>query len=139
MSDLRVAIRTAMVLAVTTSLAGSPFAAATVLYRPTRRPITLPAVTMYDTGTKIDNSVPLYERSFHLDVWGQDIDEVEEIAHLINAVLDHRPLALPGDEGNVAFLMLQSDQDQPQDDADLVRKMLTYVMRVYEYNGPQPV
>jgi hypothetical protein len=137
--DLRVAVRTALVLAVTTKLAGTPYAGTPVVYRPTRKLIAVPSVTLYDTGEKADDVVPLYRRSVHADVWSRlDLDDAEAIASLVNGALDHQPLALPGDEGMVAFLMLQSDQDQTQEDADLVRKMLTYTMLVYEYNGPAP-
>lgn len=135
MSDLRVAIRKA----VKAVLDADPYVGVPVIYRPTRRPITLPAVTMRDVGSKIDDVVPLYSRSLYLDIWTRtDMDDAEAIAHAINTHLDHQPLLLPGAEGQVAFLMLQSDMDEPQEDADLTRKTLVYHLLAYEYNGPKP-
>lgn len=134
--DLRTALRVAIKAKLDTVL--SPFGV-TVVYRPTRQPIKLPAVTMYDTGTKIDDTVPLYDRKFHLDVWtDSDLDQGETFAHAINSALDHQALILPNQEGLVAFLMLLSDLDTVQNDADLSRKSLVYRMLVYEYNGPEP-
>lgn len=144
--DLRVAVRTAVIAAVQAKLTGTPYAGTPITYRPTRKLISVPSITLYDSGEKVDDVVPLYRRSLHVDVWTRlDLDDAEAIAHLVNDALDHQPLGvsadepeLPGDEGLVVFLMLQSDQDQPQEDADFVRKMLTYTMMVYEWNGPVP-
>jgi len=144
--DIKVAVRTAVRAAILAKLAGTAYAAAPVVYRPTRKLIVLPSVTFYDTGEKVDDVVPLYSRSYHVDIWTRlDLDDAEAIAGLVNLALDHQPLgvsadspALAGDEGLVAFLTLQSDQDQPQEDADFSRKMLTYRLLVYEYNGPVP-
>lgn len=146
--DLRVAVRTAMVAAISAKLTGTPYAGTPITYRPSRKLIAVPSITLYDMGEKVDDVVPLYRRSLHVDVWTRlDLDNAEAIAHLVNEALDHQPIGvgvsagapeLPGGEGLVAFLMLQSDQDQPQEDADFVRKMLIYTMLVYEYNGPVP-
>lgn len=148
--DLRVAIRVAAVAAIKAKLAGTAYAATPVAYRPTRKLISVPSITIYDLGEKVDDVVPLYRRSLHVDVWTRlDLDDAEAVAALVNSALDHQPLPLTGqavgqplpasgDEGLVVFLMLQSDQDQPQEDADFVRKMLTYTMLVYEYGGPAP-
>lgn len=150
MPDLRVAVRIAVVAAVKAKLVGTAYAAVPVTYRPTRKLISVPSVTLYDLGEKVDNVVPLYRRSLHVDVWTKlDLDDAEALAALVNSALDHQPLLLTGqavgqplpasgDEGLVVFLMLQSDQDQAQEDADFVRKMLTYTMLVYEYGGPVP-
>jgi len=140
--DLRVAFREALLAALSEVLLDpyDPYSldVKAVTYRPTRAPILLNAVTFYDTGVKVDEQVPLYERTLHVDIWTRsDLDQGELIAHKVNEVLDHQELALDGDEGLVAFLMLESDQDQPQNDADLSRKMLTYRIMEYEYNGPQ--
>lgn len=109
-----------------------------VTYRPTRKAIALPAITMFDSGRKTDNVVPLYSRDYQIDVHSTDLDQAEDIAHRIQALVDHQPLELPGEEGQVAFLMLASDVDVPAEDADLFRKTLTFSMLCYEYNGPPP-
>lgn len=137
--DLRVALRTAIVakLEAALNLPYAPYAVATISYRPTRAPIDLPAVTFFDFGGRPDDMVPLDDRNVHIDVWtAGDLDLAEEIAHVVNAALDHQRLELPGDEGGVAFLGLQSDRDETQRDADLMRKMLTYRLLSYEFNGP---
>lgn len=135
MSDLRVAVRRA----VKAVLDADPYVGAAVVARPTRRPIALPAVTMRDVGVRVDDAVPLYERTLYLDIWtGTGLDDAEAIAHSINGHLDHQPLPLPGAEGQVAYLALQSDSDEPQEDADLTRKTLTYRLLAYEWNGPPP-
>jgi len=109
-----------------------------VTYRPTRKPVALPAITMFDSGRKDDGTVPLHDRNYQVDVWSADLDQAEDIAHRVQALVDHQPLALPGEEGQVAYLSLVADVDAPMYDADLARKTLTFRMLVYEYNGPQP-
>lgn len=139
--DLRVAIRTAVKTALDEALGVlyAPYETVVVTYRPTRSPIVLPAVTFYDTGLKPDDVVPLYDRSLHVDVWtAGDLDLAEGIAHEVNRVLDHQALELPGDEGLVAALLLQADDDLPQSDADLLRKHLRYRMLAYSFTDPPP-
>jgi hypothetical protein len=142
--ELRTALRAALVAKLTEGLADpydpyfDPDHAVSVSYRPTRRPIRLPAVTFSDSGVRGDSTVPLWSRTLRVDVWSADLDQAEEIAHKVNAMLDNQGLHLPGGEGKVAYLSLRSDEDQPQDDADLVRKMLVYTVSVYEWNGPPP-
>jgi len=41
-------------------------------------------------------------------------------------------------EGLVAYLNLRGDSDGPEHDADVVRKMLTFRVLVYDYSGPEP-
>lgn len=146
MSDLRVALRTAVKVAIENALVGSAYEGIPVVYRPTRKLVQVPAITFSDSGEKVDDVVPLYRRTWDLDLWTRlDLDDAEALAHLVNSALDHRPIGvsadapeLPGAEGLVVFLMLQSDRDLPQEDADFTRKMLTYTMLVYEWNGPEP-
>jgi hypothetical protein len=115
-----------------------PYENIVVSYRPTRRPVAIPAVTFSDSGTRGDAVVPLDDRTLTLNVWTDDLDQAEEIAHRINALLDNNSLPLPGGQGKVVYLSLRSDVDQPQDDADIVRKMLTYRIMAYRYDGPPP-
>jgi hypothetical protein len=142
--ELRTAVRTALVTRLTEGLSNiyDPYFdadhAVSVSYRPTRRPIALPAVTFRDIGSRADSIVPLFSRTLYLDVWSADLDQAEEIAHKVNGMLDNQGLYLPGGEGRVVYLSLRSDEDQPQDDADMVRKMLVYTMNMYEYNGTPP-
>jgi hypothetical protein len=152
MKDVRVAIREALVTKLNDSLGAldpygpypydepyEPFPVVNIVYRPSRKPITLPAITIFDSGEKVDDQVPLFRRTLQIDIWtSSDLDQAEAIAHRVNALLDHQPLVLTGGEGQVAMMMLQSDQDMPSDDADLVRKMLTYTLYVYDYEAPQP-
>lgn len=139
--DLRKAIRAA----VKAKLEASPRMAVLfggrplVVTRPTRAFIRLPAITAFDYGVKTDDIVPLYERTYQVDVWTRaDFDLAEDIAHEIAAQLDHQPLPLPGREGQVAFLQLQQDRDEAPEDADLCRKVLIFRVLCYEYNGPGP-
>lgn len=150
--DVRVAIREALVAKLRASLGAAdpygpypyaepyePFPVVNIVYRPSRKPITLPAITIFDSGEKLDDQVPLFRRSLQIDIWSSvDLDQAEAIAHRVNSLLDHQPLVLPGGEGQVAFMMLQSDHDLPTDDADLTRKMLIYTLYVYDYEAPQP-
>lgn len=129
----RVAVRTALVKAVADA-GGLP----ALRTRPTRRPFALPALSMFDYGDSADLTVPLFDRSYNVDVWATDLDQAESIAKRLEDLLDHQPLALAGDEGQVAFLQLVSDRDQPMDDAEYVRKTLVFRTLVYAYNGSQP-
>lgn len=133
-----VALRTAIV----SKLDADPYFAAYVpqgaTYRPTRAPVQLPAVTFWDVGARTDNIVPLHDRTWHFDIWATDLDACEAIAAVINGLLDNQGIVLPGDEASVAYLNLRGDDDQPMNDADVVRKMLTYRMLVYDYTGPEP-
>jgi hypothetical protein len=138
-TDLRVAVRVALVSTITAALVGSPYAGIPVLYRPTRKAWQVPSVTFFDQGDKIDNVVPLYHRTFYFSAWSlKSMDDAEALAHLVNGVFDHQGIVLPNQEGLIAHFMLQADRDQPGDDGDVNQKILTYTMLVYEYNGPAP-
>jgi hypothetical protein len=142
--------RTAIRVAIVAKLEGDPYFMAIVptglTYRPSRQPVTLPAVTYRDTGVRSDNLVPLYDRTLYIDIWSNDLDQAEDIAEIINGLLDLQPLPLdPSDPysettapGLVPYINLRGDEDLPQEDADLVRKMLTYRVFAYDYNGPEP-
>lgn len=141
--NYRIAVREALVAVLTAGLASAdlPYSPAVtkILYRPARKTWTAPAITISDSGASEDDVVPLYRRTLQLDIWGDEgLDQVEAIAQRINALLDHQPLLLPGGEGQVATMFLQSDQDLAVEDADLTRKMLTYTLMVYDYQAPQP-
>ncbi len=114
-----------------------------VTQRPTRRPVALPAVTFWDLGSRSDNIVPLYDRTLHVDVWATDSDTCEAIAATITGALDNQSLDVVGDDpyappAQVAYLNLRNDEDQPMHDADVVRKMLSFRMLVYDYSGSSP-
>lgn len=136
--DFNVAVRQAIYLKLTTGLADDPYSVVNVSYRPTRAPIDIPAVTFYDTGTSGDDIVPLWDFRLEVSVWSDDLDLAEAIAHKVNNLLNLQPLPLPGDEGSVQYLKKIAMADLPQDDADLVRKNLTYRLMGYEFNGAQP-
>ena len=137
MSNLRIAVRTQMKSVIETALASIP--GVLVSYRPTRQPVKLPAVTFRDTGRKIGQIVPLWDRTYYIDIWARTgLDDAELMADLIAGVLDVQPFVLTGDEGRVDSLIQEADEDIPTFDADLTRKMLTYRMRVYDYTAPQP-
>jgi len=143
-----VALRTAVVAKLNEDPYFAAYVPQGVTYRPTRVPIQLPAVTFWDIGTRSDNVVPLHDRTWHFDVWATDLDTCEAIAAVVNGLLDNQGLPLHPDsdpyseddttEGLVAYLNLRGDEDQPMNDADVVRKMLTYRMLVYDYTGPEP-
>src|SRR5260370_6517015 len=129
--DVRVAIRKVLMTTLA-PLTAAQDSVLTIVYRPTRAPVKLPAITIFDSGEKIDDMVPLYRRSLQVDIWTQaDLDLAEQIAHDVNALLDHQPLLLTGvnDVGLVAHIMLQSDEDTLEGDgadADFTPKLLTY-------------
>lgn len=145
-SGYLVALRTALVAKLNTDPYFAAFVPDGVTYRPTRAPINLPAVTFWDTGARTDNIVPLYDRILHFDVWATDLDVCEAIAAVINSLLDNQALRFDEDdpysevsaEGLVAYMNLRDDSDEAQHDADVVRKMLTYRLLVYDYTGPEP-
>lgn len=133
-----VPLRTAIVTKLTSDPYFSALVPTGVTYRPTRQPVDLPTVTFWDVGTRSDNIVPLHDRQFHFDIWGVDLDVCEEIGGVVNDLLDNQAIVLTGDEALVAYMNLRSDDDTPMHDADVVRKMLTYRMLVYDYTGPEP-
>jgi len=138
--------RVALRVAIKAALDADPYVGATVTYRPTRQPIRLPAVTFYDYSSRADSVVPLFDRTVIVDVWTRSgLDDAEAIAHAVNGHLDNQGFQLrdlddPYSDvtGLVAYLSLRSDVDDPQEDADLTRKRLTYRALVYEYDGPEP-
>jgi hypothetical protein len=144
-SGYLVALRTALV----SKLNDDPYFASAVpdgvTYRPTRSPVNLPAVTFQDSGIGFDEIVPLYDRTLIFYIWATDLDECEAIANIVNAALDGQALPLDEDDpyseeapALVAYMSLRDDSDEAQNDADVVRKMLTYRLLVYDYSGPEP-
>jgi hypothetical protein len=144
-SGYLVALRTALVA----KLNNDPYFASMVpdgvTYRPTRAPVNLPAVTFRDLGVGFDEVVPLFDRSLTFDIWATDLDTCEAIAAVVNSVLDSQALPLDEDDpyseealALVAYMSLRDDSDEAQNDADVVRKMLTYRLLVYDYSGPEP-
>ena len=133
-----VALRTALVA----KLNADPYFASLVpqgvTYRPTRAPVDLPAVVFRDSGVRADNVVPLHDRALYFDVFAVDLDPCEALATIVNGLLDNQALALPGDQAQVAYMSLRGDEDQADYDADVVRKMLTYRLLVYDFSGPDP-
>ena len=137
---------TALRAALVSKLDADPYFAALVPHgvtqRPTRRPVDLPAVTFWDLGSREDSLVPLFGRTLHLDVWAADTDTCEEIAAVINGLLDNQALEVGDDPydpvAQVAYMNLRADEDQPQHDADVVRKMLSFRLLVYDYSGRDP-
>lgn len=107
-----------------------------VSYRPTRRNISLPSITIFDSGSREDNTVPLFTRSLQIDVWAAaDLDLCEDIANRVEDLLDHQPLLLPDGEGRIDYMALESDVDVPTEDADLDRKTLIFRLFVYRHNA----
>lgn len=103
-------------------------------YRPTRQPVQLPFITMYDTGKSADDIVPLSDRNYTIDIWtASDLDQAELIADRIDKLLNHQPLLLPDQEGQVAYLSWETDIDATQDDQDVTRKIVVYRLLVYQY------
>lgn len=114
--------------------------AVVVAYRPTRRFIQLPLITFFDTGTKADDSVPLWDRSIQIDVWTHgDLDLAEAIAARVADLLDHQPLGpstsgvFTGDTGRVDYLSLEADHNATEEEADLTRVTLLFKAILYQY------
>lgn len=133
-----VALRTAIVA----KLDADPYFAAAVpeglTYRPKRAPVRLPSVVFWDVGTRGDNIVPLHDRTFHFDIFAADLDTAEDIAAMVTGLLDNQGITIPGGEAQVAYMNLRGDDELAMHDADVVRKMLTFRMLVYDYTGPEP-
>jgi hypothetical protein len=133
--NYRTALRTKVVAILRDALG----AGVLVAYRPTRRLVSLPAVTYSDSGVRADDMVPLDRRTFTLDVWTRNgLDDAETLCQAVITALDRQPIPLVGDEGLVGHCVLAVDDDVPQYDADLDRKQLKFTMWVYDYNAPLP-
>lgn len=125
MANLVSAIRRAIVAKLTADATLKTFFPSSVVnisYRPTRRPLTLPVITMFDFGDRMNETTPTWDRNHQIDAWDQDLDKAEDIAHRIVELLDHQGLALPGGEGSVDRVHAVSESDATQEDADLARK-----------------
>lgn len=139
MADLRSAIRTALVAlfqADTTMKSFFPGGIVRLSYRPTRKPLVLPVITMFDFGDRADEVVPLWDRNIQLDFWSDDLDVAEAIGQRALELLDHVGLVLTGDEGLTARIHVISDLDATQEDADLNRKTLRVRVLAYDYVTP---
>lgn len=136
MSNLTSAIRKAFVAKLTgdatlTTLCGGTVR---VSYRPTRKPLQLPVITMFDFADRADPIVPLWDRNHQLDVWSDDLDKAEEIAQRIKQLFDNGSgLPLPGDEGLMAYTRIEGELDGTQEDSDLIRKTLRIRVLSYDY------
>ncbi len=110
-----------------------------VAYRPTRRKIDLPSITIFDSGARTDLIVPFYTRTLQVDVWTMsDLDLAEALVTRLIQLLDHTDLPLPGQEGFVARIHFQTDVDVPMEDATLVRKTLIFREFVYDFGTDYP-
>jgi len=93
----------------------------------------LPLVTYLDFGSKPDPTVPLTDRIFQFDVWAED---PSIIAAIIISLLDGKPMGmLPGGEANIVYLGMIDDRDDPVDEGDYERKMLTFSLLAYRLVG----
>jgi hypothetical protein len=135
MANLTSAIRRAIVKKLTedTALATLMGGTVRVSYRPTRRPLTLPIITMFDFADRADEITPTWDRNHQLDVWHSDLDQAEEIAQRVKELLDHQGLALAGDEGQVDRIHMVGETDATQEDADLVRKTIRLRIMATDY------
>jgi len=139
MADLRSALRKAIMTKLTadaTLKAFFPSGTVNISYRPTRMPLTLPRITMFDFGDRGDETTPLWDRNHQLDVWDADLDKCEAMGQRIVELLDHQGLTLAEDEGLAARVHVISDLDATQEDADLARKTLRVRILAYDYVTP---
>ena len=92
-------------------------------------PTDLPIITYFDFGHSADDIVPLVERTYQLDIFAENTDTIAE--HVL-ATLDQKPFGvLPGGEANVTFLHCTDDRDDPIDDGDMERRMMTFRLIAY--------
>lgn len=92
-------------------------------------PTDVPLITYFDFGRSADEIVPLMELTFQIDVWAEDTDTLAE--HILNT-LDQKPFGvLTGGEANVTFIQCTDFRDNPVDDGDIERKMLTFRVIAY--------
>lgn len=104
-----------------------------VSYRPTRKPLQLPIITMFDFGDRSNDTTPLWDRNHQIDAWSADLDNAEEIGQRVKELLDHQGLVLAGDEGQVDRMHVVSELDATQEDADLNRKTIRIRFLVTDY------
>lgn len=136
MSDLRSALRKAIMAKFAADATMQAFFPGNVVfmsYRPTRKPLRLPVITMFDFGDRLDDTVPLWDRNHQLDFWSDDLDVAEAMGQRALELLDHEGLVLTGDEGLAARIQVVSDLDATQEDADLSRKTLRIRILAYDY------
>jgi len=137
MADLRSALRTSIIVLLAgdaTMQALFPGGIVNISYRPTRKPLTLPVITMFDFGDRADDVVPLWDRNHQLDFWSVDLNVSEQMGQRAIELLDHAALTLPGDEGLAARVHVVSDLDATQEDADLSRKTIRVRILAYDFN-----
>jgi hypothetical protein len=92
-------------------------------------PSDLPIITYFDFGSNIDNIVPLMELTFQIDVWAEN---TETLSELVIATLDQKPFGvLVGGEANVTFLHCTDFRDNPVEEGDMERKVLTFRVIAY--------
>lgn len=92
-------------------------------------PSDLPIITYLDFGNSADDIVPLVELTFQIDVWAED---TEILSELVLATLDQKPFGvLAGGEANVTFLKCTDFRDDPVEEGDMERKMITFRLLAY--------
>lgn len=135
MASMVSAIRRAIVAKLTADTALKALMGGTVRvsYRPTRKPLQLPIITMFDFGDRSDDTTPLWDRNHQIDAWSADLDNAEDIAQRVKELLDHQGLPLTGGEGQVDRIHVVSETDATQEDADLNRKTLRIRMLATDY------
>lgn len=135
MANLVSAIRKAIVAKLTadTTLQSLMGGTVRVSYRPTRKPIQLPIITMFDFGDRADEITPLWDRNHQIDAWSDDLDNAEDIAQRVKELLDHQGLTLTGSEGQVDRIHAVAELDATQEDADLARKTIRFRVLATDY------
>jgi len=135
MANLVTGLRRAIVKKLTedTTLQGLMGGTVRLSYRPTRKPLQMPVITMFDFGDRFDDITPLWDRNHQIDVWDQDLDKCEDIAQRVKELLDHQGITLAGDEGLAARIHMVSELDATQEDADLSRKTVRFRVLAYDY------
>jgi hypothetical protein len=136
MADLRSALRRAILAKFQSDATMQAFFPGNVVnmsYRPTRQPLKLPLITMFDFGDRGDDTVPLWDRNHQLDFWTTDLDVSEAMGQRAIELLDHEGLVLAGDEGLAARVHVVADQEAAQESADLARKTLRLRILAYDF------
>jgi len=93
------------------------------------QPTDYPIVTYFDFGGNPDDIVPLMDITYQVDIWAEDTNLI--MGHILNT-LNLKPFGVIGDgAANVTFIKCTDWRDDPVNDGDVERKMLTFRVLAY--------
>jgi hypothetical protein len=105
-------------------------------YRPRREITQFPALTFFDFGFQPDPTVPLLDRTYQFDAWGETLVDAEAVRERVRVVLDKRPGiidALEAIDVRVRAFYWTADQTLLEENAEVEHCVSEYRCLVY-YN-----